>query len=403
MGQELEGETDKRAILLLFIIRIARSFAAGFVNLIFPYFVLGELHQGPLVLGLIYAASTIATALLGLGVGFTSDLSRLRTYLFALALLPISTAIVVLSHNLILVSVAAMLGGYSATGSLAGGGVGGAAQPIQSAITSDVTSRTDRTFYYGIFGFVAGITSAFGVLVAGFLTINEGFVIATAFGIVSVFPAFFIKTKPHPPIQKLKLKSGKTIGMFSLTGMLNGLSNGLVTPFLIPFFITFYGLTKDQMGVYATISGLIASFALLLGPRMERNLGFLKGVVTSRGSTAFLAIAFPLVHFLPFSLVLYFLFPALRVMAFPVIQTAMIDMVDESERGRAFGVNQATRLALSSAGTGFAGYEFDISAIEIPFFSYALIMGLNVYLYIRFFSSYKDPMKRNNEESDHSK
>jgi MFS family permease len=391
-------ETDIFSINLVIVIRLIRNFAAGLVNLVFPFVVLNEMHESLTILGLIYAAGTLATAAFGLLVGFTTDYSRKATYIFALALLPLSTLIIYISQNILAVSLAALIGGFSATGSLAGGGVGGSVQPVQTTVISDITSRKDRSFYYGLLSFIAGVSSAFGALAGGYITTSQTFFYATILGIASTIPALFVRTKASTEEKRFTLKSGKIIGKFGITGLLNGLSNGLVTPFLIPFFIVTYGITRDSMGIYTTIAGLIGACTFLLAPRMERILGFVKGVIMTRGATIVLMAFFPFVQILPFSIGIYLAYPALRVAAFPVIQTAMVDMVHEGERGRLFGVSQATRLTMSSAGTSFAGYELDSSAIPVPFIAYCVVLALNLALYSRFFSEYDDPLRAHKKQ-----
>ena len=407
---EPSGATDRFSVYLLVVSRILRSFAAGLINLVFPFLVLNQLRAGSFILGLAYVAAMIATAVIGFFVGFATDSSRRATFIFAFILLPASTLLLVFSTNLAVVFLAATVGGYSATGSLAAGGIGGYVQPIQSAVTADVTSRSDRTYYFGLLSFISGISSAAGSLVAGFPTINEALIIATITAAASVIPGFFIKmrnvsrdrktvlareTKEENQKHKtLGLKSAGVIGKFGVTGMINGLSNGLIVPFLIPFFILVYGVSRSEMGIYTTISGLVGSFALLLASRLETRLGFLKGLIATRGSTVIIAILFPIIRLLPVSLFLYFAFPALRIVAMPVVQTAMTDMVDRDELGRAFGINQGMRLTTGAAGTAFSGYEFDASAFELPFVVYAVVMVANLYLYVRFFSNYKSPVER---------
>jgi MFS family permease len=376
-------------LTFLLILRILRSIAAGLVNLILPYLVLIEMHQSLLFLGLIYTAATISSALLGMSFGFTADLfGRRKTFLLALALFPISTSLIYLSRHIIIIFIAAVLGGYAASGSLASGGVGGYVAPIQSTITTEITSRSDRTFYFSILSFTTGVASAFGALIAGLLTISTVFGLATILGTFSTLLTFFIRTR-EATHGKLKMRSRVVIGKFSVTGILNGLTQGLITPFLIPFFILTYGIQENQMGVYTAISGSIAAASLLLAPQIERRLRFLKGIIVTRGMSAALMLIFPFVRILFVSIVIYCVIPALRVTALPVQQTAITDRVNEEELGRAFGLNQAARLISSSTGTAFAGYEFNFLHIEVPFILYALVLWLNIYLYYDFFLSIK--------------
>ena len=388
--------TDGRSLAFLAALRIFRSTSAGMINIAFPFLVLTELHLGSLLLGFIYASATIATALMGLGVGFAADLvGRRLSFVVALALLPVSAFLLVASTSIPSLFVAAVVGGISATGSLPGGGVGGAAQPIQSILTTELTSRQDRTRFYSVLAFISGLASAAGAYFGGFGSIQEVFAIAALLGVASVLLTPFVRMG-RSIRRSIKLKSGAAIGKFSLTGILNGLSQGLVTPFLIPFFIVVYSMTRTEMNVYAAVSGVIASFALLLAPRIERRAGFLRGIMATRGASVVLSVVMPFVRVLPVSLFVYLLLPATKVMALPVQQAAMMDMVSEDERGAAFGINQTARLLASSGGTYFSGFEFagadtDPVAIDLPFALYGVVLGLNLCLYWLFFRRYRPP------------
>jgi len=391
-------ESDWSSLTILSVLRVFRSVAAGFINVMFPYFVLVQLYQntsqGYLVLGLVYTAATLASAGFGLLLGFSADLvGRKSTFLVALAMLPLSTLLLLVSNALPVVFLAAAVGGYSATGSLAGGGVGGVAAPIQSALMTDLTSRKDRTFLFGLLAFLAGIAAAGGAFGAGLLTSDTILVVATVLGTISCVLGLFLRDRAEPE-RRQRMRTAKVIGQFSLTGLLNGLSQGLLTPFLIPFFILVYNVQKADMGLYTGVSGLIASCSLLFAPSLEKALGFLGSIYATRGGTILIALAFPFVRILPVSIAFYCVFPSLRVMAVPIQQSAMMDMVGAGERGRAFGINQASRLLFSSVGTAFTGYEFNANLIYIPFLAYAVVMAGNLFLYHRFFRTYESPAMR---------
>lgn len=381
-----EKNDTKRYIILLTSFRILRSVSAGIITLTFPYLVLQKLSYGSFILGLIYTSATISTAIFGILFGFMADLyGRKQTLIIVALLLPLSSFLVYLSNNIFVLFLAAMLGGYSATGSLSGGGVGGAAQPIQNALIVDLTTHKNRTFYFSLLTFISGISAAVGSLIARLFTIDEAFFVATLFSMFSVIVILPIKT--HNVKGKInKLESKQIIGKFSITGMINGFTQGLITPFLIPFFYIVYNIPKSEMSIYAFISGLIGSFSLLLAPYLERRFGFVKSIAITRGLGAILTVLLPVVRILQVSLAIYFIIPALRVAALPVQQSTMTEMVSQDEVGRALGINQVVRLAASSTGTTLTGYLFDTPEIEIPFYVYGILMGINIYLYFKFFS-----------------
>ncbi|MGC9000695.1 MAG: MFS transporter [Caldisericum sp.] len=385
-------DKNKKYIMLMVIFRLFRSLSAGMIAIAFPYRILVDLKYSTSTLGLIYTAATIATAIFGLLFGFLADIySKKITLLMAAVLLPLSAILIFSSNNLFLLFVAAMLGGISATGSTSGGGVGGAAAPIQNAIITDLTRPQERTFYFSLLMFLGSIIAALGSLAAKFLSNKDIFLLAALLSLCSalvIAPIKLTRTANHE--NKFALKSALTIGKFTLTGMLNGLSQGLVAPFLIPFFVITFNISESVMANYAFISGIIASFALLAAPYLKRRFGFLRSIIITRGLGTTLAVIMPIFRILPVSLFIYFSMPALRVMALPVQQSAMTDMVDSEEVGRALGVNQVTRLVSSSLGTLFSGYMFDISEIGLPFYTYGAVMGINIFLYYKFFKDSKE-------------
>jgi MFS family permease len=372
------------------VMRFTRSVTAGMIAIVFPYYVLRYLRYGPLTLGLIYTAATLATAFLALLFGYLADLwGRKATLVTAGIILPVSLLLAVSSSRLPILFAAAMLGGFSATGARASGNIGGAAQPIQSAVIADLTSLNNRTLYFSLFTFLSGLFGAAGMLMARLFGLRETFFVAAAISAVGF--CFVIPMKlARRPASSAGLKSVKTIGKFSLTGAVNGISQGLIMPFLIPFFVLVYHVSRPDMAVYGFASELISSAALLLAPRIERKVGFVKGVAYTRGLGALLLLLLPLTRIFSLALIVYLLTPALRVMAVPAQQTALTAMVQEGEIGRALGMSQVARLTASSGAVAFTGYMFDVSDIGIPFYAYAAVIGLSLILYFRFFGARPD-------------
>ncbi|HXH47755.1 MAG TPA: MFS transporter [Terriglobia bacterium] len=377
---------DHRGQLALFVLfRLSRSVAAGMITIAFPYLVLTYHHYSPLQLGLLYTSAAVATAALGLLFGFLTDTwGRVRTLFLVGLLLPVSSAIVFLSNGLLPLFIATILGGYSATGSLMEGGVGGAAQPIQTAVVTSLTSSEDRTFWFSILTFLSGMFGALGALLAKHADVRNVFLYATLIsGSGLVFLAFVRAAEFRGNLRRLHSKI--IIGKFTITGILNGFTQGLVVPFLIPFFVIVYHVPKSEMAVFAFASGTLASFALLAAPRLEQTLGFVRSIAVTRGIGTVLLLLLPFWHVYLFALAVYLVTPALRVMALPVQRTAFTEMVKPDELGRALGINQVARLGASSGGITLTGYLFNVSEFAAPFCIYAVTMAANIYLYFRFF------------------
>lgn len=390
-----ESSTNARApLILLFLFRVCRSIAAGMITIAFPYFVLNDYGFSSLTLGFLFTSAAIATAVIGLLTGILADIWGRRSTLIVMAFtLPLSALLVYLGHGLPWLYAGAILGGYSATGSLMSGGVGGAVQPIQTAIIASIVRSSRRTLLFSVFGFSTGLFAALGVLAAKLVSTRTTFLVAF---IISLIGALLVLPLSVPEVKGRvrQLKGAKVIGKFSLTGMLNGFAQGLVTPFLIPFFFLAYGVPKEAMAHYGFASGAIASIALLGAPLLDRKLGFVWAITLTRGIGAALVAVLPLFHALKIAVIIYLLFPALRVIALPAQQRALTDVVDVDETGRALGINQVLRLASSSVAVALTGYFFSKQDFATPFYLYAGIMAVNIVLYFRFFGHAREQFAR---------
>jgi MFS family permease len=378
---------DSRQLLWLVLFRLTRSFAAGIIVLVLPYYVLQDLHYTPFVLGLLYTAATFGTAAFALLFGYLTDLwGRKKTLLFAGALLPVGAFLAFSSARLPLLFAGAILGGFSATGSRAAGSVGGAAQPIQSAVISGLTTIRNRTFWFSLFTFLSGVLGAAGMLAARLMSAREGFlaaVIASAVGVLFLIPVKPVDNRG----ERKRLQSRKIIGKFSMTAAVNGLSQGIVMPFLIPFFVLVYHTPKAQMSVYGFGSELVAAVAILVAPSLERRFGFVKSVAFTRGFGAALLLLLPWMRIFVLSIVIYMLTPALRVVAVPAQQTALTVMVKKDEMGRALAMNQVARLSASGGAVALTGYMFEAAEIAVPFYIYAALTCVSLAMYFRFFGA----------------
>ena len=376
-----------RALLLLVAFRITRSIAAGMMIVALPYLVLHTLHDTSLTLGILYVVGVLSTALLAVAAGQLADRwSQKGALIITGFMVPASALIVYGNQSLPMLMVAAVMGGFAATGSLIGGGIGGAGQPVQSAIIARISTPDNRTRYYSVLDFLNGIAGAGGALLVPCFSVQNTFLVAGLISLAGAAATLVITLPAAPPTPTVtRRQSQQAIRHFSITGALNGLSQGLITPFLIPFFVMVYHTPKASMAVYTAIGSILGAVALLTAPALERRLGFVRSVTFTRAMGTLLLLIMAFWHNLEVGLIIYLLTPALRIAALPAQQTALISRVEGNSMGRALAANQVTRLSAASGAMLCTGYLFDISAIESPFILYAGVMAVNIYLYYRFF------------------
>ena len=368
--------------------RVSRSIAGGMIGVAFPYFILTRLHYGAFQMGVIFVSARIATAVLGFFSGVAADSQgKRRTLIIVSLLLPLSAFIVFLSTSFWWIMSAAMIGGFSATGSL-GGGVSGAVQPVQNAVLAELTNGDERTKFYSVFSFISGLATALGSLLTKVMTIRDVFLAASIISLAAI-PALWNLHVSDTRKKIGKLKTKMVIGKFTLTGLLNGMSQGLVVPFLIPYFVLVYHMPMSEMSVYAFAGRALGSVAILGAPLLERRLGFVKSVVATRGLGLVLIMLLPVVRFLPVAIAIYILAPSLRVAAAPIQRSELTKRVHGDDLGRALGINQVARLAASSTGTGLSGYLMQNALYDVPFLAYGILMIGNLCLYVKLFGMKK--------------
>ncbi len=381
-----------RSLFLLIAFRITRNTAAGMMIVALPYLVLHTLHDSSLTLGILYVVGVLSTAVLAIAAGQLADRwSQKGVLIITGFMVPISALMVYGNQSLPMLMIASVMGGFAATGSLIGGGVGGAGQPVQSAIIARISTPHNRTRYYSVLAFLSGLAGAAGALLVPCFSVRNTFLAAGLISLAGVAAALVIALPPAPATPTVtRRQSQQAIRHFSITGALNGLSQGLITPFLIPFFVMVYHTPKANMAVYTAIGSILGAIALLTAPALERRLGFVRSVTFTRALGTVLLLIMACWHNLEVGLIIYLLTPALRIAALPAQQTALISRVEGNSMGRALAANQVTRLSAASGAMLCTGYLFDISAVETPFVLYAGIMAVNIYLYYRFFGRHGD-------------
>ncbi|MFP3159710.1 MAG: MFS transporter, partial [Hydrogenobaculum sp.] len=315
-------------IAYISIFRVLRGIAGGIIMVVFPYLILKDFHKSIGYLGIIYALATISTALLSVVGGVIADVwHRKNAVILISLLLPISGILVYFKASYVIAFLSAVLGGYSATGSLMSGGVGGAVIPMVNALATDIIPKEKRVFAYSVFTFLTGISGAFGAYLVKYIPNDkDAFLIASLLSFVGTL--FIIPIDAYHKKGRIDtLNSKKTIGQFSVVGFLNGFSQGLITPFLIPFFIIVYHIKKSDMASWAFVGGVLASFAPLFANILYRDLGNLKSIILTRTIGTLMIFFMPLVKNLYIDLILYSLYPSFRVLALPIQQSMMSEMV----------------------------------------------------------------------------
>ena len=211
----ISSKVSQKSFDIEFILlsRVLRSLSGGIITIAFPYLLLKDLHYSPFLLGIIYTAATISTALLSLASGYIADLwNQKYTLIFTLLLLPLSSLIILLFHNIIFIFLAAVLGGY--TGTLAGGVTGGAAIPLMNALVSDLVNIQGRVKVFSKLMFIGGISGAVGMLLGKISNTYTLFIFASVASLLSVMIMIPVRAKTKNKKANTALKAKDAIFKF---------------------------------------------------------------------------------------------------------------------------------------------------------------------------------------------
>ncbi|MGC8615341.1 MAG: MFS transporter, partial [Thermoprotei archaeon] len=69
----MDDDVSKRNVVLLFVSRALRSFAAGFMGVIIGLYLLHVMGMSPVVIGALFAVGAISTPAMSLAVGRLGD------------------------------------------------------------------------------------------------------------------------------------------------------------------------------------------------------------------------------------------------------------------------------------------------------------------------------------------
>lgn len=388
-----------RDILLILASRVLRSMAAGALGIVTSLYLYNVIHLSLTLIGIFFGVGAFTAPALSLYFGRLGDkYGRKNMLMLATAMLPMATAILLLTRNYGLLLVAAALGGFGTAGALASGSVGAVGAPMMTAILADKTKESERTMTYSLLNVGSGLAGAVGVLMAH-LGYSESFTISLILSAISLIAIAPIRDdyRPRTITKTRDERSGerdrKIMKMFAAVGMLNGTGQGLVTPFLPILFELLFHATRDVISNIFFLGGVGAALMSLATPALTQRMGFLNAIIVTRTISTAALVALPFIEYLPLgndliiAVMAYLIFVMFRVAALPAQQSLMMGLVSREARSTTAGVNQAARLFPSAVATTASGAMLDYLPIPVPFTLALIVNAANIYLYKKFFGS----------------
>lgn len=411
-----------RDLFWLFLLRVLRSFAQGYLGVITPLY-LAMLGYTAIDLGVLFSVAAVVSAALSTATGVLSDRFGRKTFLILISLMMAAGGVMFgLTSSFALIVAAGAIGSIGRGGAVAGG-AWGPFYPAAQALVAEQTLDIDRTTVFGALSFVGVAAAAVGSLLAALphllnaafaLPVLAGyrflFILTGPFGVAMALAAIPVRElhlaqepietagetrAPDPPPRALTLglsaESWRLIWRFMVTNATNGLAIGMLGPFVVYWFYRRFGVTSSELAELFFVLNLVAAIPYLMAGRIAIAFGSVRSVVVTRAIGTLLLFGVVAMPTFLTAAALYTIRLIFNVLSIPVRQSYLMGVIDPAERASAAGLANLPSQITSAAGPYFAGVFMQHISLALPLEFAALMQGINTFLYWLFFRNIYPP------------
>jgi MFS family permease len=396
---------------LLFSTRIVRLFAYGLLSVALALY-LAQLGLNEAQIGLLLTLTLVGDALVSLWIASVADrFGRRRMLLVGAALMILAGLTFALSHNLALLTVAAIVGTISPSGAEVG-----PSAALEQAALPQTTPDRQRTAVFAWYNLAGSVATALGALCGGIAVtaLQQGEltplvsyrVVVVGYALLGgVLAALFSRLSPAveaparqagAPRPAIRGAAPRWLGLdrsrpivlkLSVLFMLDAFAGGMVVQSLIAYwFAVRFGVAPAILGAIFFGANLFAGISALAATRVAARVGLLNTMVWTHMPSNLLLMLVPLMPTLPLAVLVLLARFSISQMDVPTRQSYLVAVVDSNERAAATGVTTTARTAASAAGPLVSGALLGASLLSAPFLlagGLKLIYDLALYLSFR--------------------
>lgn len=372
-------------IPLLFTTRIIRMFCYGFLSVVLVLY-LSEAGLTEQQAGLLFTFTLAGDAGISLYLTTHADgFGRKKTLIIG-ALLMLGAGIVfLLTNNLIVLMIAAIIGVISPSGNEIGPFLS-----VEQAGLSQLVHDKLRTKVFAWYNLAGSFSTAIGALTGGWLAqllqasgwsafdsyryiltgyAVGGFLIAILF--MQISPAIEVKNENNSAKKVLGLhQSRKVVFKLSSFFALDAFAGGLIVQSMIAYwFHVKFGVDSGILGSIFFGANILAGISSLLAVKLAEKIGLINTMVFTHIPSNILLILVPLMPSLPLAIGLLLLRFSISQMDVPTRQSYTMAVVAPDERSAAAGVTAIARSVGASLSPALTGIFFSIpNLLSVPFF-----------------------------------
>jgi MFS family permease len=371
------------------------SLPLGYTLVVLPIY-LSEIGFSGTIIGAVSSVSAIANTIALIPFALAADKYGRKQFAFwGFLSATLAHILFAFTRDLNLLLLASAIGGVG----LAGGFSAAVWTPAWTAMLAEKVSEEERTRAFawgqGIWTIALTVGSGMGVLPA-FLRSNfrtsflvsfqYTFLIFAGLAILSgllLFP--IVETSPFPARSyrqtSKKFFPNKSLGQiskFSLTIGLVGLASGIALQLLSLWFKKMYGVNEAVLGPWFAAAEITSIAVVPVAPRLTKNLGSPKSVLTTQGLSAILLGSMVLAPTYQLAGIIFIVRNFFMNISWPVQQSYLMGTVTAEERASASAITSTIWGIGSSIGPIFAGYllnRTDYTSTSAP-----LLIGSATYL-----------------------
>lgn len=403
---------NQHDITLLFTTRIIRLFCYGFLSVILALY-LAETGLTEQQIGLLFTFTLAGDAGISLWLTTSADrFGRKRTLIIGAVLMLGAGIIFVLTNNIIVLMLAAIIGVISPSGNEIGPFLS-----VEQAGLSQLIANERRTKVFAWYNLSGSFATATGALIGGWLAqilhsngwsqleayrvILTGYAIG-GFVLTILFLNVSSKIEVINNIEKQVKKifglhrSQKVVLKLSALFALDAFAGGLIIQSMIAYwFHVKFGVDSGTLGSIFFGANILAGFSALLAVPLSEKIGLINTMVFTHIPSNILLMLVPLMPNLPLAIGVLLLRFSISQMDVPARQSYTMAVVDADERSAAAGITGIARSMGAAISPALTGLFFSVPALfSAPFFITGALKIIYDLLLYREFRSIKPPEEK---------
>jgi MFS family permease len=365
---------------LLFAACGVRNFAYGFLSVVLGVY-LSALGLSVEAIGGIFTASLAGGALMTLVLTSVADrLGRRQILILGAALMAAAGIVFALTDQILVLTVAAILGTISPSGKEVGPFLS-----VEQAILPQTTTDARRTEVFAAYNLVNYLATALGALVVAVpvllgLSALRGYQLLIWGYAASAIVLLLLFTRLSPaaeagaarqraPAAGLGVRESRgTVTKLAALFALDSFAGGFVVQGLLAlWFYLRYGTDVGELGAIFFATNLLAALSFLAAPALARRFGLLNTMVFTHLPSNVLLLLVPLMPSVELAVAVLLIRYLLSQLDVPTRQSYTMAILPPAERAAAAGIFSVARSAAAAVAPAFAGITLAVPALGLPF------------------------------------